>query len=243
MTTPTLTKTSILCVDNDPQFLKEVEKIADALHFTLTQANSIEDAYQKVKQLEFDEYLINGALTDKSGLELIDWIHKNRNPQAAMAFLYPTTTENFREIKERFAINCVTNKPLNSQNIEAILISLYHSCHPIPSTENETLKKIKQEYFHSIYDKIESVEQSILMINTDPSKENLVELKKKIHKIAGSAGSYGFLQVSVLCKEKEVELISMIENDQPTQISPAWLLSLDEFLNQFKLYFQLPTPK
>lgn len=79
----------------------------------------------------------------------------------------------------------------------------------------------------------------ILAIQKDSSIAHVQELKTEVHKIAGSPRSYGYPQVSHLCKALEQDLVKQLELAKTGKIDPDWLSSLDSFFSQMKWHFQI----
>src|SRR5699024_9505404 len=72
-----------------------------------------------------------------------------------------------------------------------------------------------------------------------PKAQELIELKSEVHKLAGSSGSYGFTEVSRLCKALELELADQIELAHHSIPSASLLASLDDFFSKIQFLFQL----
>ena len=70
-----------------------------------------------------------------------------------------------------------------------------------------------------------------------PSKQALIDFKEVIHKVAGSAGSYGYSEVTQLCLLMEKTLEKKLEEFSKEKV-PESLREFDDFFHRFKLAFQ-----
>lgn len=104
--------------------------------------------------------------------------------------------------------------------------------------QKDVLNQLQQEYEESIPLKVQLLSDLIEQVKKEKSKESLASLREEVHKIAGNAGSFGFGEVSALCKEMDQKLVREIGNFSPSLFSEAFISSLDLFLNEVKAHFQ-----
>jgi len=95
---------------------------------------------------------------------------------------------------------------------------------------SEGFKKLQQEYVKTIPEKIVAIEESVAALCINPSQETLASLKHLVHKLAGSAGSFGFAEASTLCKSWDQKLTHLLEH-----YSQEELLGV---LKEFPLFLQ-----
>jgi len=69
-----------------------------------------------------------------------------------------------------------------------------------------SLEDLMRKYRESIPSKLEQIARLIDEYEHSPSKENLAALKLAVHKLAGSAGTYGYPEASRLCKNLESQI-------------------------------------
>lgn len=97
-----------------------------------------------------------------------------------------------------------------------------------------SLKNLKLKYDGTINDKISHLTELVKSTQQDP--EHIQDLKVFIHKIGGSAGSFGYASVSTLCKEMEIEINHrMVSGNNKDR---EWLSSLDTFIKKVNQEFQ-----
>lgn len=96
------------------------------------------------------------------------------------------------------------------------------------------------EYRQTIPLKLEQINCLIGNLKTSKSIESIQALKAAVHKLAGSAGTYGFMKVSASCKALDIKLQEQIKTFTPSDITQQWLDFLDLFLKQITQDFQVP---
>jgi DNA-binding response OmpR family regulator len=233
---------SLLCVDDDFDFCLYVQRVAQESQVKCDKAHSIAEAKQKIEQRVYDAFIIDGHLPDGSGFELVTLIREKIDSDSKIAFLsriYQDSTS-FRLLKETFKVNYVLDKPLNFQAIKHLIENLCLRRLSLKASElpEKLLSDIKLEYQNSIPDKLERLEKMILAIQKNLTLENLENFKREIHKIAGSAGSYGYSKVTDLCKQMEEEVTEQIELFKINSYAASWDMKLDDFFTQIKFHFQ-----
>lgn len=235
----------ILCVDDDQSFCQFIQRLANSLGIQVDAVYSVEEAKQAIENHpQYEAFIIDGHLPDGSGFEIVAWIREKKDLRTPIGFIsriYQDSTS-FRILKETLEVNYVLEKPIRPSEAHQLLVELCQLTSTSTSKEpfsDLLLADLKADYESTISDKIERLEKMILAIQNDPSIENLQNLKKEAHKIAGSAGSYGYMAVSELCKNLELNLNEQIELARREKLDYQWLFSLDDFFTQIKLHFQI----
>ena len=103
---------------------------------------------------------------------------------------------------------------------------------------SEGYKKIKEEYLQKIPEKIQAVEQLIQALHKDPSEKMLSDLRGIVHKIAGTAATFGFEKVTQLCKSWDLKLTKFLEPSTGKPDIKDLISELDRFLIELKNAFQ-----
>jgi DNA-binding response OmpR family regulator len=237
---------TILCVDDDRSFCLFMQQLAYSLGIQLDMVNSLQEAKEAIKgDSSYQAFIIDGHLPDGSGFELVAWIRKKKESSLPIAFISRIYQDaaSFRILKESLKVNYVLEKPIHPSEVHQLLQQICHLTSQQPVSQepfsDELLTNLKLSYQKTIADKIERLEKMILDAQRNPSLENLHILKGEVHKIAGSAGSYGYMAVSELCKNLELDLNKQIELAKQGQFDYQWLASLDHFFTQIKLHFQI----
>lgn len=240
----------VLCVDDDKSFCLFMQQLAHSFGIQVDIAYSIKEAKEVIEaNSEFKAFIIDGHLPDGSGFELIAWIREKKELTIPIIFIsriYQDATS-FRVLKESLQVDFVLEKPIQSNQIHQLfvqlckLISLQTKLSDFFS--DTLLLDLKMNYQKTIPDKIERLEKLILNAQRDLNIEHLQILKSEVHKIAGSAGSYGYGVISELCKNLEIDLDNQIDLFKRGQFNQIWLESLDAFFTQVKLHFQMKIPE
>ncbi len=87
------------------------------------------------------------------------------------------------------------------------------------------MKKLQDEYKSSFRQKMQTFQELIQAVQKTPTLETLGALRFSVHKLAGSAGTYGFDKVSQICKTWELEIVAQIKTFPP---DPQWLSHFHE---------------
>lgn len=103
--------------------------------------------------------------------------------------------------------------------------------------EEDILAKFTREYKETIPLKIQTITDLLDRLKVKIDLETLKELRMHIHKIAGSAGTYGFKAVSEQCRAFEKELIEKVEHFEEHPGDPAWIKGFEESFANIKTAF------
>lgn len=240
----------ILCVDDDQNYCRFIKKVARSLGIQLDLAHSIEEAKKQIEShTRYHAFIIDGHFPKGSGFQLVSWIREKIPFKVPIGFISRIyhDAKSFRFLKENLGVDYVLDKPINTFQIRQLLVKLCQlndelskiESFAIESFADEIFENLKENYQKTIPDKIERLEKLILNIQKDPTKDNLQTLRGEVHKIAGSAGCYGFDYVSELCKNLEKDLISQLKLSLHGRVDRQWVYSLDDFFAQIKHYFQM----
>lgn len=96
---------------------------------------------------------------------------------------------------------------------------------------------IMKVYRSSIPEKLASLKEQVAKLQSHAGKQELEALRFAVHKLAGSSGTYGFIEVSRLCRNVELKLDEMIQQFGKTPVDTMWIGTLDQFLQQIERGF------
>ena len=130
-------------------------------------------------------------------------------------------------------------KPLTSQQFDLFIQAIKGWFCPQPEAQitSERLESLKRKYAVSIPEKIDLIKQLVEAVQQKPDLQHLTELREMVHKIGGSAGSYGFKEASTLCKDMDTQIHERIA--ARTFFDKVWLESLTPFLTKIEEAFTL----
>lgn len=103
------------------------------------------------------------------------------------------------------------------------------------STEPQIPQELLDSYNKTIPEKILGLEKLIAQLQQDFNKEHLQALQFFIHKLAGNAGLYGYMEVTTLCKTWDQKLLKKIQ--EFSSEDKMWLNELAGLLAQVKKGF------
>jgi diguanylate cyclase (GGDEF)-like protein len=233
----------ILFVDDDSDFCKYFQALSSSVNITLEIAGSIADAKKKIGSQPFSGFIVDGYLPDGSGVDLASWIREKRGKDVPIAFLSAGYQDaaSFRLLKEKIDVDYMLNKPIKPEEAALLLRRMGGGAREAPAAEKgeEYLAELKAEFRRTIFVKLEKLEKLVQAVQAEPAQERLFELRAEVHKIAGSAGSYGYPVVSELCKKAELEIVHRVAELSTHPPDKVWLDSLGGFLREMKSAFQL----
>lgn len=100
--------------------------------------------------------------------------------------------------------------------------------------DKKVFDALVEEYRKTIPQKVEQIESQIKDLKNLKTLDALKALRFSVHKFAGSAGTYGFSEVSSLCKDKETELNALIEAFEEKTLSGVFFAKMGDFLTKLK---------
>lgn len=113
--------------------------------------------------------------------------------------------------------------------------------HLMTDLNSDVYKKILLDYRSTISGKLEQLQQLVDALHQNASTETLQALRLLVHKLAGNAGTYGYMDVTIHCKKLDVELLRNIEEFNRGQTNPVFEISLDTYLQQIKKGYEHAT--
>lgn len=228
----------VLCVDDDADFLEYVSLCEQEFHITLDKCGSVKEATKKLRDGAYDAYIVDLKLPDGSGFQLLDAIRRIGKAPIAVVSGVQCDEDTFRTLKEKYGVEYVLDKPVYLDQLER-LFSVF--CRKEQLAPEDKFKDLKRDYDKKIVDKIDKLTKLVQAVQHRPDKETFTALKEAVHKIGGSAGSYGYPHVTEVCKELEQEILHKLNGG--AKADKSWLHSLDNFLHSVKYHFQISTPQ
>jgi len=104
---------------------------------------------------------------------------------------------------------------------------------------DEDFIKIQQEYIDSIPGKLKNIEKLVNELRHEITEESLQEINRIVHRMAGSAGAYGFMQVTEICRKFDLELIQKIRVFKESGGQESWIANFDDYLKKIKQGFSI----
>lgn len=231
-----------LVIDDDDDFRAFVVRHLENYGVSVQDVPSVSEAKRVIQGTNYDIFIIDGYLTDGSGVELAKWIRENVRRHVIKIFVSSrySDAKSFKQLNDEKLFDYILNKPITPEDLQKLVSILKAKDQAKLEDETDFMDDLREEYQATICDKIVQLEELTEKLIDDGTPESLQMLTRAVHKIAGSAGSYGYTDASVLCKEQEKMLLDKMS--QEGEFSQAWLFSLVDFLRELKKAFQLQPP-
>ncbi|MEX1013045.1 MAG: Hpt domain-containing protein [Waddliaceae bacterium] len=229
---PSLSDLRILCIDLDAAFCQLALNVAHSLHLALDSCTADTEISTK-----YDGYLINYS-ADRSAIDCIHKIENKREAPIALIVDTQLDKKTYHHFKEVESVDYIIEKSIASHHLKYLLTYMLNKSHfSSRPSEHDLFEKLRKKYNKSIYDKIQELSALVNGLKSDPNQEALAKLKTSVHQLAGSAGSYGYPDISTICSQLEHEIINI---ETVGSIDQNWLNSLPEFVKKISFYFQFP---
>lgn len=125
----------------------------------------------------------------------------------------PKTIQELIEIKSRTDASHIVERPITENEAKYMLSELIQY-QPVVSNDAalQMSRHLFDQYSKSIPEKLLQIEQ-LIEESKSPSREKIEALKSAIHKLSGSAGTYGYVKAGEACKHLEQKLtLSLNDN-------------------------------
>jgi HPt (histidine-containing phosphotransfer) domain-containing protein len=111
------------------------------------------------------------------------------------------------------------------------------SINPSDGLSPEEIEKLQEIYRKTLPERLRAIKEAIVAVEQNASAESADALRFLVHKLAGNAGSFGYMEVSRISKELEKELIQLIDQSAFDRIDPKRLsLYFETIKNEFDLH-------
>jgi two-component system, cell cycle response regulator len=180
------------------------------------------DRYDLVIIVDDDPDAVSAAIKIKSEYHL---------PVALISRLFDEIQE-FVRLKNNARLDYLLPFELDKEMLVALLRA------SVKQEEHELPEAMIEKFKNSICLKIERIEGLVREIEETRSSKILLMLKGEIHKVSGSAGSYGYGEVSKLCRKMEIRLIDYLDTHGEEPVDRKLISQFPSFMKHFKLNFQ-----
>ena len=97
--------------------------------------------------------------------------------------------------------------------------------------------RLQKDYQATISKKLSDLSDLIEAVRKAPSLETLTALRFIVHKLAGNAGVFGYIEVSQMCKQFEWYLVQQLQ--APLKLDPKLLEECDRYFQKIKQLYTL----
>ncbi|MBN9377205.1 MAG: hypothetical protein BGO14_04500 [Chlamydiales bacterium 38-26] len=228
-----------LCVGLSSFLVSEIIARPEASDIVLDFCKNIPDAKEKISLAAYDIYLFDLNLSWDAVLDLVRSIREKEKKKSLICVLYDVSIdERKRKQMEASGVDVLIPQDEAKRKIPLILDKMNWRVDALPESPiKKALIELKKEYDKTIEQKMASLRELYHRLQKNP--DQIHDFVALIHKISGSAGSYGYANVSTLCKNMVQEINEKIAAGS-TQDS-VWLSTLQPFIENVKEAFKTST--
>jgi DNA-binding response OmpR family regulator len=226
----------VAALTEDPEILAELKQLSGVFNFELIQADEHDPAC-----LEKDSVVLIDENFSGSG----DWLCKIRETGAeSISILFFADNLDgpgkLRDLIIEKKVDVVLGKPLIAKELTAAFRKVLGIDRA--SSEGSSLDQLPEslieKYEESKFDNLEKLFSLAEQIGETGAKMKLQEFKNLVHKIAGSAQSFGYAQATKICRRQEHLLAEHLQKDEKGLVDESVVTSLTQFLRELVLNFQ-----
>lgn len=205
----------------------------------ITLCPSFADLKAQSKNVQLSGVFVEEAVLKPEELEQLIKLTGERQVALVALLQPPMTMERITKLKEKGSNIWAVSIPLQQEEADFIISELAkesdseHEGEPTLPLSDKLLKK----YAETLPIKLAELEILIEKALKNPSKETFEPLKFEVHKLSGSAGSYGYVKAGNNCKELEIFLNDSIEKN--SFIVDA--VKLQDYFRKIKFFFSVST--
>jgi len=224
----------ILVLAKDPNFLLEIEKLAQVFKYDFLPLESV-----AIGDLEEETVLFIDE-DMPTGMKILREIQDRQLP---IKIIYLTSHlfdgQTLETLMIQYKVDAILSKPFIVNHLKAALRKVCEI--DAPDTEGSLVTVLPQElldrYEETKIGHLSKLIELAKSIGKTLDKKKLQEFKVIVHGIAGSAQSFGFAQVTRLCKNMEYRIDDEIGDDETRPVSETMASSLFLFIKVLILNF------
>jgi DNA-binding response OmpR family regulator/HPt (histidine-containing phosphotransfer) domain-containing protein len=229
----------ILCVSLDPTVIFQFLTKTQSLNPDIEISRTFSLAKEKISQTNFDVYLFEIQSFNSEVDAIIQDIRKKEGKKAVIVLITNKSHKDalLAELKDRSTVDFVLEKPLTEKQVEEVLQKLIIKEPSPKEVLSPGLQVLKNKYDQTIETKLRLL--SDLQVQSLTNPEAIKDFKIEIHKISGTAGSFGYDLASQHAKAMESEINKKLEDGSYKDVE--WLNQIPDFIQKLKNDFNLST--
>ncbi len=215
---------TILLVDGDFRFRALVAAVLRAQGFEVLEAGSGKEATSTIGVDVPDLVIVDGALPDTDGLGWISLL-RSRGSDVAVIFVSASSRDplSHRHLIEELKVASVVTKPIAPAHFAELVEMVLGSAGMdrrsqvevgegvAPDFEKE-LKRLRRAFREELPSRLRELGDALVAARKDPAaSEKLGAAREIAHRLRGTAGSYGFLQVGEEAGRIEDRIVQGLE--------------------------------
>lgn len=209
---------TILVLDDDQQFHRLIVPVLTNRGHRVFSVHTGTEASAAIKAQSIDLIIVDGQLTDTTG---IDWIASLRagGNDAMVMFVsaYWRDAQSFHKLTKELGVTLVLHKPILPL-VFAAEVDILLGKGAAPGQEStdfeDTLLALRSEYARELPLRLEELSGLLNQLQSDSSNSFMQsEARAHAHKLRGTAASYGFREIGEFAAQIEEALIAL--KDRP----------------------------
>jgi len=224
-----------LILDDNASFRVLLSSVCRSYDINTDETKNIKEATDLALTNKYDIYFVDGDLSDGSGVDFCLWL-KKKNIVEHVIFISTQfkSLEEFENLKDIVGVDLVINKPIKTIEMKQICEHLIGKSNNVSiDNEEDYMVDLREKYVKSIKTKLVKLNDLIKKTISTQDEETIKTLIDEIHKISGSAGTYGFEFASDFCHQMEFVVKDMCQTNNVNEEI------LHDFMRQLKNVFQL----
>lgn len=202
----------ILVIDDDAQFRRLVALALRPRGHEIWEASRARDAEAMLAQKRPDLLLIDGLLPDADGSRWIGERRKTLNAPFIFASAFWKGTRDARQLHADVKPTGFLHKPATAEEIlrevERALGGPAPTC-ALSTADLQELEAMRVEYAAGLSSRIAQIRRGLEQLRLRPRDAVLfAETRRLVHELAGTAGSFGFDELSTIGAELEQALVA-----------------------------------
>ena len=214
---------TVLVIDDDAQFQKLVAVALQPAGHQVVEAGRVRDAESRLATLKPDVVLVDGLLPDGDGASWAAAKRKTLGAPIIFVSAFWRGTRETRELQANAKLAGLLRKPATPEQILAEVERVLGSSAPVqPATtaaSSEEFEALRAEYTSELPERLARLRRQLKTVQQRPRDTVLfAEVRREAHELAGTAGSFGFEDLTALGNDLERALLKW----QGTSAASAW---------------------
>lgn len=200
----------IICINLDRNVITELSSKTSSYNIKLFPCEFDDSLQSNIGQISPEFLLIDfgDCASNGQGMKILAWI-KEKNifvPRIALV-----NEHNFifcmKELKKNSAIDYILEKPLQNQQV----ITLLEAITQPQELLNPHFQRLYAHYDQTMHERINGLCTANQAFKDNPTDKTLYDLFQEVHKIAGSAGVYGYTRAGELSNTLQIKMDQLMK--------------------------------
>lgn len=215
---PNIVRPTVLVIDDDSSFRELMQSLLSEWGYTPVLAERGREGLAKLDD-SIDYVIVDGLLPDLNGIKVTEEI-RSRGNNVPIVFVssFWKDFKTFDLLTREYGVASVVHKPVQPDVLRTVLQNVFPlatstgATEPAtPSAENlDPLEQLRREYAAKLPELAGALRAALAYAyNNKKDKRALEQARIQAHTLAGTAGSYGFVEVGLSAKALENILVAI----------------------------------